>query len=401
MTNKILEHTNGSEVHAPSATRFTDKYLEYANEFTDCPDPFLLWGALLAISASLSRSVYVEAGSWNVAPHIWLILIGKSSSHKSTAISIVEDLIELVDSQRSAPHEFTAEAIIQSLSKQSNRLFIFDEAKSFFDMLGKKYNESLKSLFTILYRKPNYTRTTIKHGVLSIKNAYLPMGLATTPEWLRQSLQDAEQSAMSGFLARFLMVPYVGSGNAPMALPPAHDTSKFEDLVGMLMAFNKIEQVFHYTTEARLRLNKWYAETTERENNALPVLGPFFEHFKNEAIHKLCILFAVDRGEQEITKDALSEAVLCLRYVEDMLPELVEDMTGSQWDRWTKMVLRSIKKTGQIHRTEILRLHRTINTFALTKIILGLINDRQIKTVETDQRDKSGRPPEIYEWIGE
>src|SRR5258708_7137244 len=123
-------------------SRFTESYIAYANKFTDCPDPFLLWGSLLAISASLSRSVYVAAGSWNISPHIWLILIGKSSSHKSTAISIVEDLIEVVDSERSAPAEFTAEAIIQSLAANSNRLFIFDEAKSFFDMLGKKYNES-------------------------------------------------------------------------------------------------------------------------------------------------------------------------------------------------------------------------------------------------------------------
>src|SRR3990167_9145418 len=182
--------------------RFTDDYLTYAREFTDCPDVFLSWGALLAISSSLSRSVYVEIGSWNVAPHIWPILIGKSSSHKSTALSITEDLIESVDVDRLAPHEFTQEAILKSLSEKPARLFVFDEAKSFFDSMGKKYNEGLKSLFTTLYRKPNYTRSTLKHGVLSIQSAYLTIGMATTPEWLRQSLLDAEDSALSGFLAR-------------------------------------------------------------------------------------------------------------------------------------------------------------------------------------------------------
>jgi hypothetical protein len=390
-----------SKYPAVHVTRFTDLYLDYAHEFTDCPDPFLLWGALLAISASLSRSVYVEAGSWNISPHIWVVLIGKSSSHKSTAITIVEDLIELVDPSRTAPHEFTSEAIIQSLSKSSNRLFIFDEAKSFFDMLSKKYNESLKSLFTILYRKPNYSRTTMKHGTLAISNAYLPMGLATTPDWLRQSLQDAEQSAMSGFLARFLLVPYLGSGNAPMALPPPHSPAKFEALVGRLKAFSLIEQVFHYSAEARLRMSAWYSEVTERENVAMPMLGPFFEHFKNEAIHKLSVLFAVDRGETEIGLVAFEEAAMCLRYLEDTLPDLVEDMTGSQWDRWTKLVAQTIQKKGHMNRTEILRLHRTINTFALTKILQGLVVDRKIKLAVTSEKDKSGRPPEIYEWIGD
>jgi hypothetical protein len=377
--------------------RFTEKYLEYANEFTDCPDPFLLWGALLAISASLSRCVYVEAGSWNISPHIWMILIGKSSSHKSTAISIVEDLIEVVDPERSAPAEFTSEAIIQSLTKQPIRLFIFDEAKAFFDMLGKKYNESLKSLFTILYRKPNYSRTTIKHGVLSVKNAYLPIGMATTPEWLRQSLQDAEQSAMSGFLARFLMVPYNGKGNAPMALPPAHNSDKFKALSEMLWEYKKIEQVFHYTPEAKERLAKWYTETTERENKTLPLLGPFFEHFKNEAIHKLCILFAVDRGEQEITLESFREASLCLRYVEDMLPGLVEDMTSNQWDRDHKRILEVVRKHQDMERSDLSRLVK-VSGQHLTAHLTGaeqdgyLIIKRMMRTT---------KPIQVIQWVGE
>jgi hypothetical protein len=376
--------------------RFTEKYLQYANEFTDCPDPFLLWGALLAISASLSRCTYVAAGSWNVAPHIWVVLIGKSSSHKSTAISIVEDLIESVDPERSAPHEFTSEAIIQSLSKQPIRLFIFDEAKSFFDMLGKKYNESLKSLFTILYRKPNYTRTTIKHGLLNIQNAYLPMGLATTPEWLRQSLQDAEQSAMSGFLARFLMVPYTGEGNKPMSLPPPHDADKFKVLSEMLWEYKKIEQVFHYTDEARLRLDKWYLDTTKRENDTLPLLGPFFEHFKNEAIHKLSLIFAVDRGEREITLDSFKEAALCLRYVEDMLPSLVEDLTDNKWDRERKKIAEYIKAKG-ICKREALATHVKIHGESLTRHLIGLEADGKI--VQKKEKGTT-KPICLLEWVG-
>lgn len=377
--------------------RFTDLYLDYAHEFTDCPDPFLLWGALLAISASLSRFVYVEAGSWNISPHIWVVLVGKSSSHKSTAITIVEDLIELVDPLRSAPHEFTAEAIIQSLSTQSNRLFIFDEAKSFFDMLAKKYNESLKSLFTILYRKPSYTRTTIKHGTLHISNAYLPMGLATTPDWLRQSLQDAEQSAMSGFLARFLMVPYTGNGNAPLALPPPHDPLKFRALTERLGSYKLIEQVYHYTPNALQRMKRWYTETTDRENSALPLLGPFFEHFKNEAIHKLCILFAVDRGEQEITSAAFGEAELCLRYVEDMLPSLVEDMVSSKWGRERKRLIEIIKEAGTMDRSEASRLGH-LSGQHLTAHLTGLVQDTLIKLNNSSTATKS---KQTITWVGE
>lgn len=333
--------------------RFTESYLEYAKEFTDCPDVFLMWGALLAISASLSREVYVEIGSWNIAPHLWVIVIGKSSSHKSTAISIVEDLIEQVDSERSAPHEFSAEAIITSLSKSSNRLFIFDEAKGFFDMVSKKYNESLKSLFTTLYRKPTYTRETLKHGRLQIMNAYIPMGMATTPEWLRVSLNDAEQSAMSGFLARFLMVPYSGNGNTPISRPPPHNPEKFTGLVQTLRTFKLISQPFAYTPEADKFMDEWYHSTTKRENESLPVLGPFFEHMKNEAIHKLGIIFAVDRGEREISMGAVKDAVLALSYVEDMLPSLVQDLTDNRGDRDRRKIAAYVKSHSPCTRKDL------------------------------------------------
>lgn len=377
--------------------RFTDDYLAYAKEFTDCPDVFLTWGALLAISSSLSRAVYVEAGSWNIAPHIWPVLIGKSSSHKSTALSITEDLIERGDPDRLAPHEFTQEAIIKSLSEKAVKMFIFDEAKSFFDSMTKDYNKGLKTLFTILYRKPNYVRTTMKHGTFVIHNAYLTMGLATTPEWFRQSIQDAEKDALSGFLARFLMVPYTGNNNAPMALPPAHDAMKFSALEARLAEFRLINCVFRYKPETRALLDKWYVSITERENDALPVLGPFFEHFKNEAIHKLSVLFAVDRGEDSITVSAFKDAVLALSYIEENLHGLIEDMTGSKWDREHKRIRDIIAGHRTLSRSTLSHLAHCSGQH-LTAHLTGFTQDRLISAKESDSKTKPGQ---LITWLGE
>jgi hypothetical protein len=375
--------------------RFTEAYLDYAKEFTDCPDVFLQWGAMLAISASLSRSCYVEIGSWNIAPHLWLIVIGKSSSHKSTAISIVEDLIEVVDSQRSAPHEFSAEAIITSLSKSSNRLFIFDEAKGFFDMMSKKYNESLKSLFTTLYRKPTYSRETLAHGRLQITNAYIPIGMATTPEWLRASLQDAEQSAMSGFLARFLMVPFSGNGTHPFPKPPPHDPEKFRKLAEMLSRFRQIEQPFKYTPEAEALQSVWYNEMTVQENESSPILGPFFEHIKNEAIHKIAVILAVDMELREINLEVFKEAALALSYVEECLPSLIEDLTNSKWDRERKRLEEVLRAKMVVDRSEISRLTH-LSGQHLTAHLLGLTQDHLISIYE----EQTTKPKQMIKWLG-
>lgn len=376
--------------------RFTENFISYAKEFTDCPDSFLLWGALLAISSSLTRALQVEIGSWNIAPHIWIILIGRSSSHKSMALSIVEDLLSAVEPERAAPHEFTSEAIIEALAKNPNRLFIFDEAKAFFDMVEKKYNESLKSLFTILYRKPFYSRQTKKGGFVQIKNAYMTVGMATTLEWLRQSIQDAEQSAMSGFLARFLMVSYNGDGNKPMPLPPPHNIDKFEALTNQLRSYQKIAQVFHYTPDAQKKLVSWYEHITARENVALPILGPFFEHLKNEAIHKMGMLFAIDRGELEITASAFEEACICLGYLEKILPHLVSDITEQRIDRDRRKIADYIKTNTDCTR-EKLAFSVHVHGENLSRHLSGLQEDGLISISKMKGATK---PITVLQWVG-
>lgn len=376
--------------------RFTDRYLDYAKDFTDCPDVFLTWGALLAISSVLSRQVYVEIGSWNIAPHLWMILIGKSSSHKSTAISIVENLVEDISPDRLASHEFSSEAIIKSLSENPNRLFVFDEAKSFFDSMSKSYNESLKSLFTILYRKPNYTRTTLKHGTVSISGAYMPIGMATTPEWLRSSLQDAQEAALSGFLARFLMVPYLGVGNRPIARPKPHSVEKYESLRETLRGFGRISRPYSYTPEADAYLEKWYGDTTDRENDAMPVLGPFFEHIKNEAVHKLAVIMAIDRGEDVITLAGLKEACLALSYIEDQLPSLVSDLTDQKIERERKKVSDYIKGKGLCKREDLASAVH-IHGENLTRYLRGLEEDNLISISREKGQTK---PVTLVSWTG-
>lgn len=377
--------------------RFTDTYLDYAKEITDSPDVFLQWGALLAISSCLSRSVYLEIGSWNISPHLWIVLIGKSSSHKSMTLSHVEDMIEASLPNRLAPSEFSQEAIIHCLAENSSRLFIFDEAKSFFDSMGKKYNEGLKSLLTTLYRKPNYSRTTLKHGTLSIQGCYMTMGMATTPEWLRESLVSAEDSAMSGFLARFLMIPYTGKGNTPLPKPPPHNREKWEALVERLRQFNYIARPFAYEPDADRFFVQWFHETTERQNEAAPVLGPFFEHFKNEAVHKLAMVFAIDRGETSITLGAIKEAVLSLSYIEETLPSLLEDISSSKWDRERKRLVTLIRSRGLIKRSELSR-SSGLSGQHLTSHISGLIQDH---LVLVENISTNSKPGQIVRWDGD
>ena len=222
------------------------------------------------------------------------------------------------------------------------------------------------------------------------------MGLATTPEWLRQSLQEAEQSVLSGFLARFLFVPFFGNGNDPMSMPPPHDSMKFKALSEMLLHIRRIEQPFTYTSDAIAHLDAWYKETTKREDSALPALGPFFEHFKNEAIHKISVLLAIDRSESIISIDTLNEAIDCLRYIEDNLPNLMDDITSDRRDQSRRKVSTFIKEKAICRREDVSTTTR-IHGEDLTRILAGLEADGKIT-----QRKEKGKTKmvTIIDWVG-
>jgi len=158
-----------------------------------------------------------------------------------------------------------------------------------------------------------------------------------------------------------------------------------------------IARPFTYDPLAGLEFDCWFHQITARENDAHAILGPFFEHFKNEAIHKLGILFAIDRGENSITVDAFREASLALSYLEKMLPTLIEDITNDKWQRERNKVVLIIQKNGEIDRSKLSRLAHLTGQH-LTKHIQGLEQDRLVKLSE---KPTKGRSMQVLTWVGD
>jgi hypothetical protein len=192
------------------------------------------------------------------------------------------------------------------------------------------------------------------------------------------------------------MIPYSGNGNKPFPMPPPHSLYKFGVLKDILRGFQRIEQAFSYTAEARSAFDTWFIDITEREHKAIPILGGFFEHFKNEAIHKLAIIFAIDRGEQEITRSAFGEAVSALSYVEEMLPSLLEDLTSDRLEQDRRKIKNHLRTNG-ICRREDLANAVHIHGDKLSNHLRGMQADDLIKMW---QEPTKTRKVWMLEWIG-
>lgn len=83
---------------------FLDKYLEFVEE-TESPRIFHVWCALGGIGACLGRRIYLQFGSKPLFANLYVVLVGPPASRKTTAMDIVQDLLQSSTRVRFAPDD--------------------------------------------------------------------------------------------------------------------------------------------------------------------------------------------------------------------------------------------------------------------------------------------------------
>ena len=240
---------------------FTDQFLDYAHDFTVCPSLFLRWSAKLCLSVIAGRNCVMRIGDWDIVPNIWMVLLGLTSAHKSTGLSIGRNLLKEVMPGALLPQEYSQEMLLADLAANPHRCFIYDEASGFFAVLGQKYNPILKSALTSLWTAREYTRKT-KQGEISIIDPYLCFGGASTPANFLGDQNNGsggkEMSVLSGFLPRFFLIPYFTPPEKHIALPPPKDKMKRVALRDTLLGLvPNEEREFVYDSESRAMMEIW------------------------------------------------------------------------------------------------------------------------------------------------
>lgn len=377
--------------------KFVDDFVAYAREFTGCPTPFLEWSALLCLSTVAGRRHRLRRGNWDVAPNLWVLLLGKSSSYKSTGLSTARKLLREACPDYLMGQEYSHEKLLDDLSAQSHRLFTYDEAESFFMMLNQKYNAPMKSALMSLWRDDFYQRATKGGGTQTIRDAYLCWGGASTPVQLAGQMSGKDSDLLSGLLPRFLIVPYFDS-EISLDDPPPDDPVKRAGLVSQLKTLSFItEREYTYSPEALLLKAQWLAKFQVRINSVDTRLSAFFRKMRDEHYHKIAMLSAFERRSNIIEAIDLKSVTGFLWPIEKSLPDVLEQITSDQWSRDSERIAGIIKQVGTLTRNSLADKCR-IRGMHLEKHMLALKLDEKI-TIES-KRNGAVRPTQMVTWVG-
>lgn len=379
--------------------KFLDDLVDYCKDFTGCPEIFVKWAGLYALSAVAGRKHYLRRGNWNPRPNIWVLILGNSSSFKSVGLQSVEKLLWAVCPQLLASQEYSHEAFIEDVAKQPHRVFFYDEAESYLKMLAQKYNPMMRSTMMKLYAGLPHQRS-IKgkdgHGEThTVTDAYLCWSGASTPYQISAHLNGSTTDFLSGMFPRFIIVPYFGK-ETYIEDPPPDNQEKFKKLSHQLDdLYNRDGGEYSYSPNALGLKHEWVRDFTPRMESADMLLSAFYKKMRDEHFHKIAILSAFERNSFLIEPQDVQTTIDMLLPIEREWKNLLERLTEKEWDRDILRVEFFIKRNLAVDREELLRGVRGLRAQKLTAILEGLKQDNRIEIVP---EKTSGRTRTIIRW---
>lgn len=386
---------------------FTENFVSYARESTDAPEPLLWWGGILAISTVLGRKVFFKHGRNSQFANLWLLLVGPSSIHKSTALDLMLDLARDINRDIEYPQDWSSQSLFLDIQTMPHGLFLYDEARQFFDTCSQKYNAGAMSMLTSLFERGTCSVTRIvKEGKEKRKSerqilsdAYLCFGGASTAEWLLTGIQDKHSAVLSGFLPRFLFAfhPSQLQNFKPWFTPP--DNFKREALVNQLRKICDLRGEITYSPEAAKLYEAWYGDQrikAQRADKENPMLTPFLNKLRDVYSHKLAMIACVDVGDfPVITPLAWKHARTMLDIAELSIASLLSDLMETPFDKLINKASQFLASRVEVTREEFGDETRLRGRIADT-ILTGLANDGKliIKKME-----KTTKPVTVLQWV--
>lgn len=318
------------------------------------------------------------------------------------------DLAQEINRDIEYSQDWSTQSLFLDIQNTPHGLFVYDEAKQFFDICAQTYNIGAMSMITSLFERGTCSVTRVKkekgqartsqREVLS--DAYLCFGGASTAEWLLSGIQDKKSAILSGFLPRFLFVYHAEQieNFKPWFLPPSE--AKRLALLDKLRAFAALEGEITYHPDAAKLYEEWYAGQrlkSQLAEKSEPMLTPFLNKIRDVYSHKLAIVASVDIGDfPVITPSAWHHGERMLSMAESSIRKLVGSLVETEHDKLRRKAVEYLSQNLDCTREEFGDATKIRGKSADT-VLSGLANDGKIVVKRVE---KSTKPLTVIQWVG-
>jgi hypothetical protein len=343
---------------------------------TEIPPLFAAWSGISGISCALGRRCWVDMGTFQIYPNMYIVLVGGSGRvRKSTTITMVERLIRKLEPKPNLiAQKITPEALIDSMKlyvhvqKEKQILEFADRCEGFVivdelsNFLNKNtYEAGLASLLIPFYDcKDDWDYKTKGGGTTHLTNTCLGLLGASTPDWITNAIPE---TAVGGGLTSRIIFIYV-KDPAPPVPRPTWGKEKVELQESLQRALQRIaclEGEFKLDSEAIELYDKEY-RSFRTSKDALrwsedPALTGYASRRHLHYTKVAMVFSASERADRVITARHLDGAITLIRQSEATMPMLISLITSTAQGNIIEFVHTRIRQSdkGRVTRPKLLQ----------------------------------------------
>lgn len=363
---------------------FSDVYLANCLK-TEAPLVFHRWSILTAIGAALERNCYIKHGDTTIYPNMYTMLVGPSSSRKTSAISAMSRMLKKAGFKKYFSGSTSKEKFMDDLATGydcinngeleafldggsadvSNVLVTAGEAIEFFGA----NNANMVNLMTDLWDNHDSKIVSSKKDGITIVNNPTVSLLAGTTTGQISSMFPAEIIGQ-GILSRTLLIYCHGSGRK-FTFPEPTSAEDEAALVSALATIIAKRGEFTFTEEAAQAIDDIYHAWT-------PIKDGRFESYTGRRLmhlFKLCMIYtamSIESNNNVISLAHVVKANTTLAYVECSMSDALGEYGSALNSTLTHSIMNVVKAhKGGITQDEVMGAVHT--EYAQQKEVLAAI----------------------------
>jgi len=343
-----------------------DKFIDYT-ENSEPPLLYRKWVAVSTIAAALERKTFLEWGTFNLYPNMYIILVGPPAARKGTAMSPGTKMLRKLGVKLAA-EAITREALISTLKGSYKTDSILGEHAKLIPhssltivspeltvFLGYNNVILMADLSDWYDSAERWTYRTKNSGVDEINGIFVNLLGATTPELLQTTLP--RDAIGGGLTSRMIFVYEEKKGK--LCPTPFLNAEQVE--LGEIL-YEDLERIYQMKGNfviAEAFIRRWITWYTDQEEHPPFTDQRFQGYLGRRQVHILklsMILSAAESSKMIIELKHLEDAILLLEKTEIKMPGVFGGIGSNALAPVMERILVTVRTRKKIELDEIVKM---------------------------------------------
>lgn len=331
---------------------FLKDYLTFTKG-NEAPVNYHFWSALGAMSAIVSRRVWIDMGIFTIYPNLYIVLLGEPGNGKTTAMRIAKNLVRELPEVPFSGEAQTKESLVRYMRDNCPKSFqwgdkpipytpitiFLTELSHFF---GPNSGHMIDFLTTI-YDENKYEARTKNKGDDIIEGPYVTMLACTTQEWITTYLKS--DIIGGGFTRRVIFVNEPSGDDKsrrvafPQILPEQREA--LQACIAYARRLLDIKGPMLWTPDARAFYKDWY-DNRDIPND--PDVRGYYRTRHVQILKVASLLSLAESLDMQLTTEHIQDAMRLLENTETTLTKVFQGIGRNELHQIATKALEYISR---------------------------------------------------------